>query len=141
MPNTFKSAMLASAAIAACASANAADFNIPGGDLKGALDSYSRQTGVSLLYSDQAIRGMRSKGAKGDIAPDEALSRILSGTGFQIRRHDGSAITIVRDNTQALSEIGDLQIAQAAPARTAVETVTVTSSKLEIGRDKCRERV
>jgi len=130
MPNTFKSAMLASAAIAACASANAADFNIPGGDLKGALDSYSRQTGVSLLYSDQAIRGMRSKGAKGDIAPDEALSRILSGTGFQIRRHDGSAITIVRDNTQALSEIGDLQIAQAAPARTAVETVTVTSSKL-----------
>ena len=130
MPNTFKSTMLAGAAIAACASANAADFNIPGGDLKGALDSYSRQTGVSLLYSDQAIRGMRSKGAKGDIAPDEALSRILSGTGFQIRRHDGSAITIVRDNTQALSEIGDLQIAQAAPARTAVETVTVTSSKL-----------
>ncbi len=131
MPNNFKSAMLASAALAAsAASAQAADFNIPGGDLKAALDSYSRQTGVSLLYSDQAIRGMRSKGVQGDIAPDEALSRILNGTGFQIRRHEGSAITIVRGGMQAATDIGDLQIAQAVPARAAVETVTVTSSKL-----------
>src|SRR6185437_12807371 len=136
MPNSFKSTLLASVAALLAGSAfvtatNAADFNIPGGDLKAALDSYSRQTGVSLLYSDQAIKGARSRGVQGDIAPDEALSRILSGTGFQIRRHEGSAITIVRGDTQAVEEIGNLQIAQAAPSsRAAVETVTVTSSKL-----------
>ena len=133
MPSNFKSALLTSAAIATAslaAAANAADFNIPGGDLKAALDSYSRQTGVSLLYSDQAIRGVRSRGVQGEIGADEALSRILTGTGFQIRRHDGSAITIVRDNTQAAADIADLQIAQASPSRPAVETVTVTSSKL-----------
>jgi outer membrane receptor protein involved in Fe transport len=130
MPNSFKSALLASAAALLATATNAADFNIPGGDLKAALDSYSRQTGVSLLYSDQAIKGARSRGVQGDIAPDEALSRILSGTGFQIRRHEGSAITIVRGDTQAEIGIGSLQIAQATPARSAVETVTVTSSKL-----------
>ncbi|HVP86112.1 MAG TPA: TonB-dependent receptor plug domain-containing protein [Rhizomicrobium sp.] len=133
MPSNFKSALLTSAAIATAslaAAANAADFNIPGGDLKAALDSYSRQTGVSLLYSDQAIRGVRSHGVQGEIGADEALSRILTGTGFQIRRHTGSAITIVRDNTQAAADIADLQIAQASPSRPAVETVTVTSSKL-----------
>jgi outer membrane receptor protein involved in Fe transport len=131
MPNTIKSALLTSAAAILVTAANAADFNIPGGDLKAALDSYSRQTGVSLLYSDQAIKGARSHGVQGDIAPDEALSRILNGTGFQIRRHEGSAITIVRRDTQAAEEIGNLQIAQASPApRAAVETVTVTSSKL-----------
>ena len=131
MPNSFKSALLASAAALLATATNAADFNIPGGDLKAALDSYSRQTGVSLLYSDQAIKGARSRGVQGDIAPDEALSRILNGTGFQIRRHEGSAITIVRRDTQAAEEISNLQIAQAAPSsRAAVETVTVTSSKL-----------
>jgi outer membrane receptor protein involved in Fe transport len=136
MPNSFKSALLASVAALLAGSAfvtttNAADFNIPGGDLKAALDSYSRQTGVSLLYSDQAIRGARSRGVQGDIAPDEALFRILSGTGFEIRKHEGSAITIVRGDTQAAEEITNFQIAQAAPApRAAVETVTVTSSKL-----------
>jgi hypothetical protein len=54
MPNSFKSALLASVGALLAGSAfvtttNAADFNIPGGDLKAALDSYSRQTGVSLL--------------------------------------------------------------------------------------------
>ncbi len=47
---------------------------------------------------------MRSKGVQGDIAPDEALSRILNGTGFQIRRHEGSAITIVRGATRKPTE-------------------------------------
>jgi outer membrane receptor protein involved in Fe transport len=130
MPNDFKTALLASAAAILAGAANAADFDIPGGDLKAALDSYSRQTGVSLLYSDQAIRGVRSKGVQGDVAPDDALSRILYGTGFQIRRHEGSAITIVRDNRSSASDIPPLQMAQAMPARSAVETVTVTSSKL-----------
>jgi outer membrane receptor protein involved in Fe transport len=131
MPNTIRSALLASAAAILAGAANAADFDIPGGDLKAALDSYSRQTGVSLLYSDQAIKGARSRGVQGEVGADEALSRILNGTGFQIRRHEGSAITIVRGDTQAVEEIGNLQIAQASPApRTAVETVTVTSSKL-----------
>jgi len=130
MPSTIKTALLAGAAVIFLTAANAADFNIPGGDLKAALDSYSRATGVSLLYSDQAIRGVRSKGVQGDIAPDEALSRILTGTGFSIRHHEGSAITIVRGDTQSSENIADIQIAQAAPARAAVETVTVTSSKL-----------
>ncbi len=130
MPIDLRTALLASVATFAAMAANAADFNIPGGDLKSALDSYSRQTGVSLLYSDQAIRGVRSQGVQGDIGADEALSRILTGTGFQIRRHEGSAITIVRGDTQSSENIANFQIAQAAPARSAVETVTVTSSKL-----------
>jgi len=129
MPNTVKTILLASAAILALATSSpAAEFDIPGGDLKAALDSYARQTGVSLLYSDQAIRGARSRGMQGSASADDALSRILSGSGFQVRRHQGSAVTIVRDEQSALDT--SMQFAQGAPPRASVETVTVTSSKL-----------
>ena len=134
MPNIFcKKYRLIGLGLAALLAghANAADFNIPGGDLKAALDFYSKQSGVSLLYSDEAIRGTRSHGAQGDFSPDEALSRILSGTGFQIRRHAGSAVTIVRDQPSASNDVLPMELAQAVPTgKAAVETVTVTSSKL-----------
>src|SRR6185437_4675289 len=112
----------------------AAGVDIPAGSLESALDAYSAQTGVQLLYAQSVIRGTHSKGVKGDLSPDEALSRLLSGTGFSIRR-DSGVVAIVRDHSSAIDSTQavpqSFQIAQAAPApRTAVETVTVTSSKL-----------
>jgi outer membrane receptor protein involved in Fe transport len=109
--------------------ASAQDFNVPAGDLKLALDAYSAQTGTPLIYPAEAVRGIRTGGAKGPLSAGDALSRILSGTGFGIHREEG-AIAIIRQQQSAEPEITPIQMAQAAPARAAVETVTVTSSKL-----------
>jgi outer membrane receptor protein involved in Fe transport len=111
------------------AAAAAQDFNVPAGDLKFALDAYSAQTGTPLIYPAEAIRGIRTSGAKGPLSANDALSRILSGTGFAIHREEG-AVAIVRQQQSYEPEITPIQVAQAAPARAAVETVTVTSSKL-----------
>ncbi len=108
----------------------AADFNIPGGDLKSALDAYTRTTGAALLYGEDSVRGVKTKGAQGNLSDSSALSRILSGTGFLMRKHDDGTITIARQSS-ASNDLPELVIAQAAPPpRAAVETVTVTSSKL-----------
>jgi outer membrane receptor protein involved in Fe transport len=129
--NTFKhlnAAFLGTAAAIAFASAAAAgNFNIPGGDLASALNAYTEQSGVALIVSGEAVRGVRTKGVNGALNSDEALSRLLDGTGFVMQHRASGAVTITRDQR---SEISDFQIAQAAPARAAVETVTVTSSKL-----------
>jgi len=115
----------------ATSGAQAENFRIPGGDLEAALNAYTTQTGVALIVSNDAVRGVRSKGATGDMQPGDALSRILSGTGFVAQRHSQGAIAIVHDDRQSEAVSGlNLQLAQAAPARAAVETVTVTSSKL-----------
>jgi outer membrane receptor protein involved in Fe transport len=74
------------------------------------------------------VRGIQTKGVKGDLAPDTALTRILSGTGFSVHRRPTGSIAIVQDQQSMLDE--PMQLAQAAPAHNAVETVTVTSSKL-----------
>ncbi len=134
MPGYWKTrtAALASAAISAlCTSAQATDFNIPGGDLKSALDAYSRQAGISLLYPVDEVKGIPTKGAQGELTSTEALTKILTGTGFRMNRHGDSAVTIVRDPMKSGEvSIAPMQLAQATPSRAAVETVTVTSSKL-----------
>jgi outer membrane receptor protein involved in Fe transport len=114
----------------AAAAASARDFNIPSGDLEAALDSYTAQTGVALIVSNEAIHGIRTKGVRGDLSADDALTRLLSGTGFTTRRTQAGAVGIVRTQTQSEADVSPLQLAQAAPGRTSVETVTVTSSKL-----------
>ncbi len=106
-----------------------ADFNIPGGDLRTALNAYTAQTGVHLLYAEQAITGVHTSGIHGSLSPDEALSGILKGTGFTAQRDDGS-IAILRKEQHTESSDQTMQLAQAAPSHAAVETVTVTSSKL-----------
>jgi iron complex outermembrane receptor protein len=111
--------------------ANAEQFNISSGDLRGALKAYTEQTGVTLLVSDMAIRGVRTTGVKGDLSADDALAHLLAGTGFKAR-HDDGVIAVIRDE-RAQSEANILNIA-AAPAPSAsgaaLETVTVTSSKI-----------
>jgi len=111
----------------------AADFNIPGGDLEAALNAYSQQAGIRLMYSDMAVRGVHTKGVSGAISPEAALTKLLNGTGFTMERRATGAVTIVRNASSAEVEpqITDIQIAQAAPTHMPmVETVTVTSSKL-----------
>jgi hypothetical protein len=85
--NHLKAIFLASAAAAILAGgAMAQDFSIPGGDLETALNRYMIQTGVALTVSDSAIKGIHSNGASGNLSSDEALSKILTGTGFVTRR-------------------------------------------------------
>jgi len=113
--------------------ASAETFNIPEGTLSAALDAYSAQSGIPVAISTAALQGVRTKGASGEMSSERALSQILSGTGFAVKRV-GSSLAVVRSSAEhsenVTNELADIQIAQAAPTPRAVETVTVTSSKL-----------
>ena len=129
----FAAALAGSATWLIGTSAIAASFSIPGGTLSAALEAYSAQSGVQVAISSDALEGERSRGVSGEMSPEQALSRILSGTGFTTRRV-GNSIAVVRASANrsenASDELANIQLAQAAPLRTPVETVTVTSSKL-----------
>ena len=115
------------------ASALAEQINVPGGDLESALNAYSEQTGVPLLVSNAAIKGVRTGGAKGDFSETDALARILRGTGFASSRGASGVVQIIRDGHAALDDTRLTHIAAAsAPtvSGAALETVTVTSSKI-----------
>jgi iron complex outermembrane receptor protein len=118
--------------LCAASGASAEKFSIPPGDLSAALDAYTAQTGIGLVVSTDAVKGIRTKGIRADVSPNEALEEILSGTGFVVR-HEASAIAIVR-GTQRGAERGLPEEIAATAASTAqgasLETVTVTSSKI-----------
>jgi outer membrane receptor protein involved in Fe transport len=106
-------------------------FNIPAGDLEQALNQFTAQTGAALLVSNEAIKGIATRGANGSLTEDEALSRLLNGTGFVMHRQNSGAITIIPGrSTQNAPALDSVVLAQASPMPRAVETVTVTSSKL-----------
>ena len=68
---------------------------------------------------------------KGEFSNDDALSQILAGTGFVAQRHPSGSVVIVRATS---SDAPALMKEAAAPAVSvsgaALETVTVTSSKI-----------
>ena len=47
--------------VALAGAASAESFNIPGGNLKAALDKYAQQTGAALVYSDETPQALRRK--------------------------------------------------------------------------------
>ncbi len=117
--------------LAGGAGVSAKDFDIPKGDLKSALDEYRAQSGEALIVLTEAVKGVRTKGAKGDFAPDVALMHILEGTGFVARRDSSGMIAIVPNPTRAETISSEVAIAEApATPGAALETVTVTSSKI-----------
>jgi len=130
--HSYLKGTVALCAIAFAVPAHAENFNIPGGDLKSALDRYTTQTGTPVIYVTKTIEGVRTGGVSGEINSDQALSKILAGTGFVVHRDPSGVVAIVR-GTSGRNEppvIGSFELAQAVPARATVETVTVTSSKL-----------
>jgi len=131
----LKSALIGSAgAVVLVSGAQADQFNIPSGNLASALSAYMAQTGVELVVAVNGIREARTKGVKGDLAADVALSKILAGTGFVTHR-DGAAVAIVRQERSKTSEVTEqpMRVVTAATASAAagIESVVVTYSKIK----------
>jgi iron complex outermembrane receptor protein len=118
--------MLASPAVAK-------QFDIPGGDLKVALDAYVKQAGVPLIVASDAVKGARTRGVEADVTAEVALARILAGTGFVAQRNTGAVVITDARAKQHSQAVRPVELAQAAPAHAAasVETVVVTSSKIK----------
>lgn len=70
---------------AATAQANI-EYRIEGGELRDALAAYARLTGRQLLFPSALVEGRRAPALQGRYGADEALSRLLAGSGLRYRR-------------------------------------------------------
>jgi iron complex outermembrane recepter protein len=129
----LKSAALAGVSVIALTSAAVAEnFNIPAGTLENALNAYSQQSGRQLLYPNALVKGVRTRGAAGDMTAEVALSRILTGTGLSTR-DEADATVIVREPGKTSATVPVIRLAETSTVHAAasVETVVVTSSKIK----------
>ena len=107
-------------ALATPAQAQGRQFNVPAGSLKQALEAYAIQSGQQLIYRADEVSRARSPGARGLLRDDEALSRILNGTGFASRSDASGAIAIVQGgNAPAVAEATTETLGDSAASREA----------------------
>ena len=61
-----------------------------------ALIAFSDQANMSVSYSDVDIRTLRNSELIGQVEPEEALRRLLAGTGLGFRFVDAASVRIIR---------------------------------------------
>lgn len=76
-------------------------YAIPAGPLDVALTRFGAASGVQLLYSSSVTRGLRSSGVSGNLGPQDALGRILAGTGLSYRFTGPNSATIAGTSESA----------------------------------------
>ena len=71
-------------------------FDIAAQPLGSALIRFSDATGIQLFFDASLTRGLQSPGVSGALAPSEALSRLLAGSGLTFRFTNATTITLER---------------------------------------------
>ncbi len=69
-------------------------FAIPAQPLAQALAAFGQQAGVQVSTSGDVVRGVMSPGAQGTLTLDQAMARLLDGTGVLHRWTDASTVTL-----------------------------------------------
>ncbi|NUS70710.1 MAG: TonB-dependent receptor [Ensifer adhaerens] len=71
---------------------NARSFDIPSQPLSTALNAFGRQSGLQVTLSASTSQGLRSATVSGTMTADQALGRLLSGTGISYSISGGTAL-------------------------------------------------
>lgn len=84
------------------------DFSIPAAPLSQALAAFGRQSGLQVSYLANVSSGKASPGISGRVTREEALMRVLSGTGLSWSFTNASTVTIAgRANEEGESSADD----------------------------------
>jgi outer membrane receptor protein involved in Fe transport len=107
-------------ALGAVAAVSAAEpssvrFDIPAQSLESALLTFSQQARVQLVVADETIKGLRTRGVRGEYSAHEALTRLLQGSGLSYRVTDERTIAIstARSSHRTSDASGWTHLAQA----------------------------
>ncbi|MDG2523001.1 TonB-dependent receptor [Caulobacter segnis] len=93
-PHLFgATAIVLAIAAPAYAQSERVNFQIPAGDLAGALNAFSRATGIEIVGGSH-LRGKRTGGVSGAMPAHEGLRRLLAGAGLTFEMRDGSVVIL-----------------------------------------------
>ncbi|MBA4135747.1 MAG: hypothetical protein C0518_00360 [Opitutus sp.] len=92
------------------------DYHVPAQSAADALLAFSQQAKIEILFSFDDLNAVRSTSLEGRHETDEALARLLNGTGFAAYRY-GTSQYVVRSLAQPAGSItGRLLLATGEPA-------------------------
>ena len=119
-------AALAFAPVAIAAPAGVA-FDLPAGPLGTALIEYARQAHRQVFYETSLVAGRTTPGLQGRFTEDEALSRLLAGSGIVVD-HTGPNVIVLKPS--AASADPPSSTAAQSPASAEVQELIVTGAQI-----------
>jgi iron complex outermembrane receptor protein len=69
-------------------------FDIPAQPLSDALTLFGRQSGLQISVHADLVRGLTTSGVSGQMTPEQALTRLLAGSGLVFTVSGGSTVTL-----------------------------------------------
>lgn len=70
-------------------------YSVPAGNLAAALTQWAETSRLRLLAPSAALRQLRTGGLEGNYAPEDALARLLEGTGLSWRRSGPDTVAVL----------------------------------------------
>ena len=70
------------------------NFALAAKPLPQALSDFSRVTGLSVIYTDEAPYGLNAPAVSGQMSATQALQRLLGGSGFTFRQIDARTLAL-----------------------------------------------
>lgn len=120
----------------AAAQAQVYRFEIPAQSLDSALAAFSAVTRVQVLVPGEFTQGLRSSGLKGSYPQDQALARLLQGTGLSASVIDADSVTLERQRAagDTSMQLGAVKIDSSALGATTEGSGSYTTGALTIGK-------
>ena len=103
------------------------DFNQPAKPLPQALNDFSRLTGLSVVYTDEAPFGLQAPAIKGRMSAGQALQQLLAQSGFNGRRTDANTFALEPQPTAGALNLGATSITSLATTDTSYQPPATTS--------------
>ncbi|HWD12643.1 TonB-dependent receptor [Pseudochrobactrum sp. sp1633] len=113
-------------ATVAYAQQNSVTYSIPAGSLGTVISGFGDSSNLQILYPADLVRGKTSPGLSGTMSRQEALSRLLTGTGLRYNFTNANTVTITDRISSAPNE------ATGANGAIVLDTITVSGGTSSI---------
>ncbi|VVO49434.1 TonB-dependent siderophore receptor [Pseudomonas fluorescens] len=102
-------------------------FSLAAKPLPQALSDFSRVTGISVVYTDEAPYSLNAPAVSGQMSAEQALQQLLSGSGFTFRRTDGHTMALEPLPTEGALNLGATTITSVMDPSTSYQPPPVSS--------------
>jgi len=118
-------------------------FDLPAQTLVESLHAIGKLTGINILIDLKMLDGLQAPALKGDLTADQAIARVLSGTGIRYRFIDERTVVLSKDKThprldpdtglspQAPAAQPQAQTSSEPAGESTLEEIVVTAQKRE----------
>ena len=83
------------------------DFDIPAGSIRSVMDAFAKKTGLEVTVENDSLLAVASPGVSGSITIEQALKRLLEGTGISYAFRDARHVFLSVRAEAANVEITD----------------------------------